>query len=151
MANTSFDEIHNFSLIIIRDYVLDSLYDDSPTNFNTLMDNFLLRSIPLFTNCQQDLTDYNTTTRTFNIELSLQEQMILSDLEILTWLDSQILDIKQFSLILNNTDFKTYSSAKNLTAKLNLRAVLWERVNHNMSLYSIATAPWEDWKNGVFE
>ena len=25
MANTSFDDIHNFSLIIIRDYVLDSL------------------------------------------------------------------------------------------------------------------------------
>ena len=92
------------------------------------MDNFLLRSIPLFTNCQQDLTDYNTTTRTFNIELSLQEQMILSDLEILTWLDSQILDIKQFSLILNNTDFKTYSSAQNLTAKLNLRALLWEEL-----------------------
>lgn len=151
MANTSFDEIHNFSLIIIRDYVLDSLYDDSPTNFNTLMDNFLLRSIPLFTNCQQDLTDYNTTTRTFNIELSLQEQMILSDLEILTWLDSQILDIKQFSLLMNNTDFKTYSSAQNLTAKLNLQSVLREKVSQNMVAYGISNTPWTDWGNGVFE
>lgn len=148
--STPFDTIHDFALISIQDYQLDILYR-SRKNFNTLMDGYLLKSVPYFTNCQKDLTDYDLTLRQFNITLDLTEQIILSNLEIVTWMDAQILDVKQFSVLLNDTDFKTYSSAQNLKAKMDVQIILREKINQDMTNYGVKNIPWTDWGNGVFE
>jgi hypothetical protein len=97
------------------------------------------------------LTDYDLTLRQFNITLDLTEQIILSNLEIVTWMDAQILDVKQFSVLLNDTDFKTYSSARNLKAKMDVQIILREKINQDMTNYGVKNIPWTDWGNGVFE
>ena len=148
---TTFDEIHDLTLLVIQDFKLNDLYDSSPTNFNTTMDGLLIRSLADFTNCQQDLTDYTLSTRTFNIVLTLVEKSILSKLQVITWLDSKILDVMQLQNWLNDTDFKTFSSAQNLKAKMDAREILREEVSQSMTSYGLSATPWTDWGNGVFE
>lgn len=151
MANTTFDEIHDLTLLVIQDFKLDELYTSSPTNFNTTMDGLLIRSLADFTNCEQDLTDYNLTTRTFNLVLTLAEKSILSKLQVITWLDSKILDVLQLQNFLNDTDFKTFSAAQNLKAKMDAREILFEKVSQSMTDYGLKNVSWTDWGNGVFE
>lgn len=150
-TNTTFDDVHDLTLLVIQDFKLDELYTSSPTNFNTTMDGLLIRSISDFTNCQQDLTDYTLSTRTFNIVLTLVEKSILSKLQVITWLDSKILDVMQLQNHLNDTDFKTFSSAQNLKAKMDAREILFERVSQSMTDYGLKSVSWTDWGNGVFE
>jgi len=150
-TNTTFDDIHDLTLLVIQDFKLDELYTSSPTNFNTTMDGLLIRSLSEFTNCEQDLTDYTLSTRTFNIVLTLVEKSILSKLQVITWLDSKILDVLQLQNHLNDSDFKTFSSAQNLKAKIDAREILFERVSQSMTDYGIKNVSWTDWGNGVFE
>ena len=150
-TNTTFDEIHDLTMLVIQDFKLNDLYDSSPTNFNTTLDGLLIRSIPEFTNCQQDLTDYTLSTRTFNIVLTLVEKSILSKLQVITWLDSKILDVMQLQNFLNDTDFKTFSSAQNLKAKMEAREILFERVLQSMTDYGLKNISWSNWALGVFE
>ena len=150
-TNTTFDDIHDLTLLVIQDFKLDELYTSSSTNFNTTMDGLLIRSISEFTNCQQDLTDYTLSTRTFNIVLTLVEKTILSKLQVITWLNSKILDVLQLQNHLNDTDFRTFSSAQNLKAKMDAREILREEVSQSMTSYGLSATPWTDWGNGVFE
>ena len=150
-TNTTFDDVHDLTLLVIQDFKLDDLYTSSPTNFNTTMDGLLIRSLSEFTNCQQDLTDYTLATRTFNIVLTLVEKSILSKLQVITWLDSKILDVMQLQNWLNDTDFKTFSSAQNLKSKMDAREILFERVSQSMTDYGLKVVSWTDWGNGVFE
>ena len=150
-TNTTFDDIHDLTMLVIQDFKLNELYDSSPTNFNTTMDGLLIRSLSDFTNCVQDLTDYTLSTRTFDIVLTLTEKMILSKLQVITWLNSKILDVMQLQNWLNDTDFRTFSSAQNLKAKMDAREILREEVSQNMTSYGLTATPWTDWGNGVFE
>ena len=150
-TNTTFDTIHDLTMLVIQDYKLNELYDSSPTNFNTTMDGLLIRSLPEFTNCSQDLTDYNLTTRTFNLVLTAVEISILSKLQVITWLNSKILDVMQLQNFLNDTDFRTFSSAQNLKAKIDAREILREEVSQSMTDYSLKNTPWANWGLGVFE
>jgi hypothetical protein len=150
MAGTSFDTIHDMSLISFNDYKLTALYSSSLTNFKIIMDNYLLKSISLFTNCLQDLTAYSLTTRTFTATLTLAEQMILSNLEVITWMDAHILDIRQMNNVLSDSDFKLHSQAQNLTAKMNAQNILREKVSQQMMDYGLKGINWTEWGEGTF-
>jgi hypothetical protein len=151
MANTTFDNIHDLALISIKDWRLDALYTANPTNFNTAMDGYLVKSISFFTNCKQDLTNYTYASRTFNIVLTLTEQTILSNLEVIMWMDSQILDVRQMSLFLSDTDFKTFSQAQNLKAKIDAQNMLREKVNQDMTNYELKSIDWDAWAAGTYD
>jgi hypothetical protein len=151
MANTSFDEIYDLALISFRDYRLDQLYDLSEADFKNLLQGYLIKAIPKFTNCQVDLEDIDTTSKIFNNTLTLTEQVILSDYMVIEWMTSQILDITQMELHLNNTDYKHYSEQQNLKGKLDVQNILIERNDRQTTSYGLKNAPWTDWKNGVFE
>ena len=151
MASTSFDEIYDLALISFRDYRLDQLYDLSEADFKNLLQGYLIKAIPKFTNCQVDLEDIDTTSKMFNNTLTLTEQVILSDYMVIEWMTSQILDITQMELHLNNTDYKHYSEQQNLKGKLDVQNILIERNDRQTTSYGLKNAPWTDWKNGVFE
>jgi hypothetical protein len=151
MASTSFDEIYDLALISFRDYRLDQLYDLSEADFKNLLQGYLIKAIPKFTNCQVDLEDIDTTSKIFNNTLTLTEQVILSDYMVIEWMTSQILDITQMELHLNNTDYKHYSEQQNLKGKLDVQNILIERNDRQTTSYGLKNAPWTDWKNGVFE
>jgi len=149
-VGTTFDEIIDLAKISFNDYKLDQLYNISIDDFTTYMSGFVVKSIPKFYDCKQNLESVNLMTNTFPFELTLTEKVILSDFTVIEWMTSKILDITQMNLHLNDTDFRHYSEAQNLTAKTNVQNILIERVNQNATSYGIKNIPWSDWANGNF-
>ena len=147
---TTYSEIYDLALITIRDYKLDELYDLNPTDFETYLKGFLIRAIPKFTNCQQDLDDRDDVADTFNITLTTKEQDILASLLINQWLNKEIQDVTQFNLHLNDTDFKHYAEGQNLKEKQNKFDENREIVNQDMVDYGLKNVDWTSWANGNF-
>ena len=149
---TSFDEIYNLSMVVIRDYQINELFDAADlTNFENFMAGFLKRAMTRFTNCQYNLEDYaDFEGGEFTVTLTLTEQTIVADLLVIEWLSSKILDVTQMQLHLNDTDFRHYSEAQNLKEKMSAREILREVVNQDMQNYGIKRIPWEDWAGGNF-
>jgi hypothetical protein len=152
MAGTSFGTIFNLLMVTIRDYKIDALFDATDlTNFENFMTGFLTKAIPKFTNCQYTLEDHvDFDDQEFDITLTLTEQVILSDLLVIEWMMSKILDVTQMQLHLNDTDFKHYAESQNLTAKINTKEILREVVNQDMQNYGIGKIPWSEWAGGNF-
>lgn len=151
MATTPFDSIYDLFLVEIQDYNLDNLYAATPTDFYNYLQGYLVKAIPDFSNCIQDLqNNYDTVNAVFNLTLTLTEQVILANLMTIKWLNKQINDIKQMNLHLNDTDFKFYSEAQNLREKVNHRNNLREIVNQDMVTYGLKNVNWTNWQNGVF-
>jgi hypothetical protein len=74
---TSYGEIYELFLAVVQDYKIDLLYASSTPTMEEYLKPFLIRAIAKFSNeCNQDLTDRNDTTRTFNIILTDHEKVI---------------------------------------------------------------------------
>lgn len=150
MANTSFDEIYDLALVSFRDYRLDKLYGISEEDFKNVLQGYLFKAIPKYTNCQKNLEDFDKITKIFNVELTLTEQVILSDFTVIEWMTPKILDITQMELHLNSTDFEHYAEQQNLKGKIEVQNILRERVNQDSTNYGLKNIPWDKWANGVF-
>lgn len=147
---TSFDEITDLALVSFRDYKLDKLYSLSEADFKNVFEGYLYKAIPKFNNCLKDLEDINTNTKVFNSTLSLTEKVILSDLSVIEWMTSKILDVTQMELHLNDTDFKHYSEREILRGKVEVQEILRERVSQDCVNYGLKNAPWVEWGDGNF-
>lgn len=147
---TTYDDIVSLVLVSIQDYKINKLYADSPSDFNDYMDGFLLRAIPLFSNCAKDLSDRNDNTRTFNITLTDLEKSILANLTVIEWYSKEINDVTQFNNFLSDTDYKMFSNANNLKEKRAYKNELVEQVNQQMTTYGIKNVPWTDWAAGTY-
>lgn len=150
MANTTFEDVYDLFLILVKDYNLNSLYNSSATDFSTYLQGFLIISIPDFDNCIQDLTNYDLTNATFNFELSLTEQVILAKLMVIQWLTKEIQNITQMNNFLSDTDFKMFSNSQNLREKSTYKDKLKEEINQEMLKYGLKNTPWDNWNLGVF-
>lgn len=147
---TSFDEIYDLALVSFRDYKLDKLYDICEDNFKNVMQGYLFKAIPKFTDCKKNLEDFDLVTKVFNFTLTLTEKVILSDFLVIEWMTSKILDITQMQLHLNSTDYKIYSEERNLKGKTDVQNILIERVNQSVTNYGIKNIPWNEWAGGNF-
>lgn len=147
---TSYDEIYDLFLVSVRDYNLDNLFAATPTAFNNYLEGFLIKAIPNFYNCSKDLEDRNDSTQTFNITLTTQEKVILSNIMVYEWIAKEIQDINQMNLALNDTDFKRYSEAQNLTAKSKHQSIIRETYTQQMTAYEIKEIPWTEWLGGNY-
>ena len=76
---TPFSEIIDMAMIGIRDYKLDTVFENDPEIFEKIMIGYLLKSVPKFTGCKQSL-EYDLDTQTFNSTLDAIEIDILADL-----------------------------------------------------------------------
>ena len=128
--------------MVVRDYKLDSLYQQSQTDFATYLQGFLKRSIPKFTNCSKSLGYVISPTPQFNENLSLLEQVILADWMVINWLEKEVNDVTQFNLHLNDTDFKHYSEAQNLKEKRERLNDMREKLNQDMVDYGFQNIDW---------
>ena len=144
---TLFTEIYDLFLVMVRDYKLDKLYDSSTTDFETYLKGFLMKAIPKFTNTKQPLTYTGTS---FDNDLTVKENDILSTLMCIEWLTKEVNDVTQFTNSLNDTDFKRYSESQNLTSKKARYNDLREIVNQDMVDYDLKTTDWESWRNGSY-
>lgn len=148
---TSFDEIIDLALISFKDYKLDQLYSISIPDFKTLMAGDVVKSIPNFLyECKQNLEDVDLINNVFASVLTLSEKVILSDLTVIQWMTTKILDVTQLNNFLSDADFKMYSNANNLKEKINVQNILIERVNQNITKYSLKNTDWTSWNSGNY-
>jgi len=150
---TAFSEIYDLFLTNKKDYKIDELYTlgSTPTsNFTNYLKGFLIKGIPNFTNCIQDLDDRDDSTETFNITLSSLEKGIIVDLMDYEWFLREVNDVTQFNLTLSDTDFKHYSEAQNLKEKQEKADRMREQYEQKMTVYGLKNIPWADWKEGNY-
>ncbi len=69
-----------------------------------MLQTFLVKSVAKFTNCTKDILTLDTENKQFNCTLDVQEQVIISDIMVVNWLDWHINDIRQMNLTLNDND-----------------------------------------------
>lgn len=120
---TPFDDIIDLGLIVVDDYKLNKLYGADPEAFYKYCDGFLIKAIPNFTVCRQNLdyvADYsvNPNIREFLSELSMYEKDILADYWALEWFKRETQVASRINAALQNSgSFKSHSEAMNLKAK----------------------------------
>ena len=134
---TSFDEIIDLALILIDDYKLRKLYNQSEAKFLTFCDSLLIAAIPNFFRCNQSL-DYDAQTRQFINQLTKTEISILADLWILEWFKKETQDSRKINALLQSSgSFKSHSAAQNLKEKTTYLDGLREKVSQKMTNYQL--------------
>ena len=155
MANTTYTEIYDLFMNLQNDYRLLALYNNdvanSTNNLDILLQGWLLLGIGDFVNvCNQDLTDRNDTTATFNFVMSTINQTILSKFMVKYWMRKEISDILQMRNKVQDS-FHTYSEAQSLTAKSALLTKIEEELSQDVVEYGYADRDmWQFWITNGF-
>ena len=138
---TTFERIYDLALITIRDYKIDNWAKNQYNVFLQYMQGILIRAIPKFTNCLQNLDytqDPTTNVYYFINTLTPLEQSILADLMVEIWFFSDINDIVQINVQLQGRDKKTNSIDANLKQKSEYYDRIKEKISQSMSDYQLS-------------
>lgn len=148
---TPYSEIYDLFLTTVSDYKIDELYDTGTEYFESYLKGFLIKAIPNFSNCVQDLDSIAPSTPlSFAVTLTSLEKGILSDLMTCEWFMKEINDVTQFNLTLSDTDFKHFSEAQNLREKQEKSDRMREMAEQKMTIYGLKNIPWADWNAGLY-
>lgn len=147
---TTFEDVIDVALTTIQDYKLNNLYQTNPDDFATITNAFLMRGIPLFTNCKTPL-DYDINTQSFINTLTSLEISILADLWVYEWFNWHIQNVTQFENSMTPSDFKHHSKAENLKQKSEYLDKLREKYQQRMTEYGLMNVDWQSWANGNFK
>lgn len=137
--STPFENIIDKALVVIRDYSLDSLFETDEDAFAQIMQNYLLKGAPRFTECLQDLS-YDVLDGSFNADLSDIEIDILADYTVISWYESNINDVLEFKETLQDREFKRLATGQNLKPRQEYLTMLYTRVKQNTTNYL-----WKNW------
>lgn len=146
---TSFDEVIDLGLMTIQDYKIDNLLNTNSTAFETFCDGLLIKSLPNFYQCVTDLS-YDTTSRSFNNDLSSLEISILADLFVYSWFERIVNNLTQMENKMSPSDFKHYSEAENLKQKSEYKDRLREIYSQKINEYLHTVADWSSMASGNF-
>ena len=135
---TPFDNIIDKALVVIRDYGLDALYETDSTAFAGVLQGYLLKGVPRFTECLQPLT-YDTETQSFDSDLNNIEIDILADWTVISWYEDCLNDVLEFKEPLQDKEFKRLATGQNLKQRQEYLTNLYTRVRQNATNYQ--------WKN----
>ena len=139
---TPYSEVFDLFLASIQDYRINRLYEKSVEDMENYLIPFLIKAITNFRKCKTDLEDRDDTNKVFNQTLSTDEKVILSNLMIVEWLTKEVNDILGMKNYLQDTDFKTYSSAQNLKEKKDLLITMKDIVDKQITQYSYNNFDW---------
>lgn len=134
---TPFSVITDLALVVIDDYKLVHLSNVDEDAFKTYLEGFLVTSIPDFDGCKTDLS-YSLETATFENDLSIKEQSILSKFMVIKWFEREVNDVTQISLGLQGRNFKRNSEASNLKEKSEYIDRLREKVKQDITDYQLS-------------
>ena len=132
---TSFDSVIDMALIIIRDYKLDSLYQNSPEDFNLVLQGYMLKGLPKFEVSAMKSLDYDLETKTFNEDLSSIEIDIISDWTVIMWYTDQLQDVLEFKEPLRDVDFNRFATGQNLKPRQAYLEELRRKVKQDTTSY----------------
>lgn len=142
--STPFSNIIDKALVVIRDYGLDALYEADNEAFTEIMINYMLKGVPRFTECLQDLS-YDTITATFASDLNNMEIDILADYTVISWYEANINDVLEFKESLQDREFKRLATGQNLKPRQEYLTMLYTRVKQNTTNYL-----WSNWSSLPF-
>lgn len=144
---TAINDVLDMALTSLQDYKLNNLYSKDEAKWKSYMLGFLNIAIADFDNCEQDLS-YNGDN--FVSTLTMQEKLILSRWLVYEWFVREINNVLQFNTKLTDNDFKHYSEAQNLQAKMEYKDRTREVVKQMMIDYEKNNIDYGEWANGNF-
>jgi hypothetical protein len=139
----------------VRDYRLDAIYNVSGSQvFNTYLEPWLIDATTEFAPiCDQDLSyivSGSATEGYFSEILTTENKVMISKLMVKYFLAKSISDVLQFSNVVSDRDFKTFSAAQNLTAKTAYYNTKREELSQEMLEYSLRKNQWSQWNLQIF-
>lgn len=137
--STPFSNIIDRALVVIRDYSLDTLYEVDEDSFDNVMQSYLIKGIPKFVECKQDLS-YDAQSATFNSDLTNLEMDILADYTVISWYEANINDVLEFKETLQDREFKRLATGQNLKPRQEYLTMLYTRVKQSTTNYL-----WSNW------
>lgn len=137
--STPFSNIIDKALIVIRDYSLDALYENDEDTFESIMQSYMIKGVPRFTECLQDLS-YDLTTQTFSSDLTDIETDILADYTVISWYEANLNDVLEYKEALQDREFKRLATGQNLKPRQEYLTMLYTRVKQNTTNYL-----WANW------
>lgn len=133
---TTFEEIYDLAKIIITDYRLDSLYQQSQEQFMQYFKGLLVSGISEFVD--NSLTDLSYTDNAFNNVLSVQEKSILSYTIVLRWYESIQNDVLALRSKLTSRQFKQVDISSSMKQRQENIDKLVEKINDMIVRYQLS-------------
>lgn len=123
----------------------DEIFNNIDFN-DSLKKRYLLNAIPRFRHCNQDLSNRNDTTNTFNITLTDEEKLIIGVLMVAEYLKPMITSIDLMKQQMSSKDFRLTSQAEHLKRLMELRESVEKDAKQLMIEYSYSTGNLSDLK-----
>ena len=134
MENTTYLEIIELILALIKSYEIDGIFDKYSEDgvLDLLLPYFKFASGELEISDSKINTLRDDGLQEFSSKLTDGEQLIFCKYVLIGYLTKDKNDILQMRLHLQDGDFKTYAEANNLNAKTNSLEILKEEVGWNV-------------------
>jgi len=132
MANTSFSTVTDSFLTKITDDMYMELY---PEETEEMLVSLLINAIPWFEFPRVDVSDYDLTTNSFNVELSQEEINILATYMVVEWMSQQLASVENTRMKYSGSDFKFTSQANHMQKILSIKDSYQEKGFHLQRLY----------------
>lgn len=130
---TPFNTIYPQFLSQVTDYELAAMEEIA------LEDNlqlWLLGAIGFYSNCKQDLSDFDLDLKQFNSDLNHMEKQIIAKFMVIVYLDTHLIKEDLMKQSLNSKDYRMYSPANQIKALIDLKSQINSEANTLMSRYS---------------
>jgi di/tripeptidase len=133
---TTFEEIYDLAKIIITDYRLDSLYQQSQEQFMKYFKGLLVSGMSEF--IDNSLTDLSYTDDAFNNVLSVQEKSILAYTIVLRWYESIQNVVLALRSKLTSRQFKQVDISSSMKQRQENIDKLVEKINDMIVRYQLS-------------
>lgn len=133
---TTFEEIYDLAKIIITDYRLDSLYQQSQEQFMKYFKGLLVSGMSEF--IDNSLTDLSYTDDAFDNVLSVQEKSILAYTIVLRWYESIQNDVLALRSKLTSRQFKQVDISSSMKQRQENIDKLVEKINDMIVRYQLS-------------
>lgn len=134
---TSFETVYDRAITTVKDYKLDQLAQSDYQSFLLYWQSILELAVPEFTGCLTSL-DYDVATQTFAETLSTQEVNIVAKMMVAGWFASELQDVTQFKLHLQNREYKTHAEGQNLKERSEYLDRLREKYTQDITNYQLS-------------
>jgi len=130
---TPFGDIYTLFLSQVTDYEL-AVMDETSLDEN--LQFWLMSAIGFFSNCRQDISEFDLTAKQFIADLTINEKQILSKFMVVVYLDTHLIKEDLMKQTLNSKDYRMYSPANQIKALIEIKSKINSEANTLMSRYS---------------
>lgn len=133
---TPFNDVYNLFLSQVTDKSLEKIPEIS---LKANLQLWLMSATGFFSNCRQDLTDYDLELNQFNVDLTMIEKQILAKFMVVVYMGTHLIHDSLLKEHLNSKDYRTHSPANKIKALIEIKSQTNTEANTLVSryLYSI--------------